>query len=98
MNTDKNPNIIKIEESININEDGEKIKNRIIFIEDKNNPQKKYYEKNKERINEETKQKKNDRYKNDPEFRKNLIEKNKAYARKKIDEKKEKNKLLQTSI
>ena len=79
-----------------IDENGQIIVERIYYIE-VNKPQseaskqayKKYFDKNKETIQEKYKEYKKDRYNNDPEYReKLLIKQREAYQRKKLEKEK----------
>ena len=90
-------NIIKEEEKIEvneyINEEGERIKERTIikkiYIKETKNEiekdsQKRYYEKNKEKVNDYIKRYSNERYKTDHEYREKIKQKRREdYAKKK---------------
>lgn len=83
----ENYDIIKINENEYINENGEKIIEKIIFVREGNNlennnkwmSQKKYYEKNKDKVNEYTKEHRKERYRNDEEFRNKVLAKKREY-------------------
>lgn len=79
-------NIIKINENQYFNKNGEKIIEKIIFVKEDNKwlGQKKYYENNREKINEHIKNYRKDKYQNDEEYRnKVLARKREIYKNKK---------------
>lgn len=91
-----NSNITSIEEKTYTNENGDTVIEKIIYVKKKNealiNAQKKYFERNKEKINEYTKNNRREKYNSDPEYRERLLaRKREAYARKKEEKNKSQN-------
>ena len=85
---DKNLKITNIEEKTYTNENGTIVIEKVVYVKNENealkNAQKKYVQKNKEKLNEYIKINRREKYNNDPEYRERLLaRKRAAYARKK---------------
>jgi hypothetical protein len=86
MDLNNNLKITNIEENTYTDENGTIVIEKVVYVKNEGlkSTQRRYYEKNKEKLNEYIKINRREKYKNDPEYRERLLaRKRAAYAKKK---------------
>lgn len=88
---DKNLKITNIEEKTYTNENGTIVIEKVVYVKNENETlkttQRRYYEKNKQKLNEYIKINRREKYNNDPEYRERLLSRKRAAYAKKKEEK-----------